>query len=290
MRLYLHCCCRHVITQVIQHFGDGAAEIPHHKLKGLLFIATYPSLLRYVVYKWDVLAQVTVHLVALRSNERKSVQSLVSRVFSILLRECRPLAILADTTPEAFAVARQLYPLRDEVDSGFATSAVARREEKRAARLGSLNVLVTALTNILADSDTHWRYEFHLANIILGLLHLHQLPASVAALFSRLLAHDSLHLRKVGVRAVNELLARDKVRMLKTRVAIKPDGAGGVAVGPDHPLPPGTTDPTAIAPLGPRADNLFCWFETEEANRFQGKDECVPGPALRWSPAASPRG
>jgi len=269
---------KHVITQVLDILAheDG---LSHHRLKGVLFVLNTRSLLRFLLYKWDLLAVVTDRLANLRSNDRQSVQVLVNRVFARMHQECRPISVQCDVTPAALQAALQLHPATATLADSFDTSAAEAVAAKTAVRLQHLDNLILSLTGLLADSDTHWRYELNLAQILLFLLTLERISPKVATLFVRCMGHDSLHMRNLAMRGINQILAQDKVKMAKMPCRIRADGAGPIAeteaASDAVMLVPTVVESGNAMTLGPREDNRFCWFETDPTKRFHGKDRYV---------------
>ena len=262
--------------------AEGKEPPPHHSLKGALYILAYRGLLRYVVYKWDLMRLAVEYIMGLCSNDRKSVQMLVNHVFVGLHSESKPVVVRVDSSQGALEAAVALHPEATAEVGGIeawrgksAESLDAKEQRRRAA----LDALVDALVSMLSSSDTHWRYELSLLQLLYFLLPLRHFRADVAGLFARTLGHDSLHMRHFGLVGLNLILSLDKVKALTAPARLREDGFGPVLLLEDgEEAPEGdapSAAPAALVPTdavcpplpGPRTDNTFLWFETDASAR-----------------------
>eukprot|EP00039_Didymoeca_costata_P033291 m.41688 g.41688 ORF g.41688 m.41688 type:complete len:1837 (-) comp9800_c0_seq1:208-5718(-) len=214
-----------VIPAVINYLKVEPSELleKHQQIKGALYILCHRSVAKCVNLHKPFLKMFVETITCLHSDEKPSVQSLVSRLFNTLRKEFRTRNFYNETPSVCLDMSVQFCPSVSDLAKQFHKESLEKAKDTCQKRMKEFDDLVSTLMNILSTGSIGWKFELMLAGIMISLLREdREIPQQVYQYFSRNLAHDLIHMRNQAVRSVSLMLAMNKTKVVKKMLVCGP--------------------------------------------------------------------
>ncbi|XP_018011103.1 proteasome activator complex subunit 4A isoform X2 [Hyalella azteca] len=217
--------CELLVPQLVQNLALDPKQ--HHKtFKGTLFVLLGAKCKGLVVKQnWDSMLALWPAILAAQHSEKPSISSLLSQLLDNLLTGFE-LVYLEQQVPESVVklcqkIARQVGFKRDVSEVESSKQFVEKNKHQQ---VDTYNKLVENIAQQFQSGKLHWRHE-QLAVSMLGILVRPDLPYPAAAVRSvtHALLHHNIHVRKMAVLYLPNVLRNLKRAHKKELLCLPPD-------------------------------------------------------------------
>eukprot|EP00057_Strongylocentrotus_purpuratus_P019391 XP_011673865.1 PREDICTED: proteasome activator complex subunit 4 isoform X2 [Strongylocentrotus purpuratus] len=265
---------RLIIPKVLVNLKPDT-DIPHHQFKGALYVLSGYSMnstwacLPY----WSILKDVWLGLVNAGHSEKLSIMKVLAQVMMKVNKVFDTSAITVKVSDGARSKANDLVQgLNVSITPEQESASVQRLQEHNQSNMRVYNELVAELVDVIEQGKLRWKFSQMAASLLRLQLRVDTPPPiPVVRLFTSLLVHDTLNLRKLAISAMGAIMKQ--LKHPHKKVPLDPYATAGCPAPPDDALP----NP------GERPDNKWTQYQCDRLPTTQEKwDQCVFVDKTHW--------